>query len=43
MAHDDPFLEQKQVGYNSSKDLHFRLRTSGLELFIRSIYRNMKA
>lgn len=37
------FLEQKQMGYINGKDLYFRLRTSGLELFIRSVLRDVKA
>lgn len=40
MTHDKPFPEQKQTDYINSNDLYFRLRTSGLELFIGSVYRN---
>lgn len=34
MVHYKLFLEQEQMGYINGKDLYFRLRTSGSELFI---------
>lgn len=43
MTHDKPFPEQKQMDYINSNNLYFRLRSSGLELFISSVYRNGKA
>lgn len=33
MTHYKPFLEQKQMGYPNSEDLHFRLRTYGLVIY----------